>query len=57
MEQKRCKYPPFDILSLALDDGMNIDNWNLEDLTEAVNEFRSTQDNYALMLWEDVNNR
>jgi hypothetical protein len=27
-----------------VDDGMNIDNWTFEELTEAVVEFRSIQD-------------
>lgn len=38
-----------------VDDGMNIDNWAFEELTEAVIEFRSIQDQMnAQDTWQDV---
>lgn len=39
MESKKCKN-----WNSIVDDGMNIDNWAYEELTEAVIEFRSIQD-------------
>ena len=37
MEQRKCKQKAF--TKTAVDDGMNIDNWTLEDLMAVVQEF------------------